>query len=156
MTDKHRVLAVDKDGFFIGAFEWSAKRKTPTFNPKWVLIDPEHYEEGCENKRWAFKQKVWVGPDTDIVIVDKHGVRRKKKKVFKDRMPPVPAGFRIVTDPEPKQKGAKAYHCTKGKCWKFPERRVMISPDGEENTILVRPDALPKMAKGWKLKKEPK
>lgn len=149
----YRIVAVDRDGFFIGAFQWAKDRKTPTFNQKWVLLDPEVYEEGCEGKRWAFKQKKWVGPDTDIVIVDANGMRRKRRKVFKDRMPIVPDGYRTVTEPEPKERARKAYHCPKDGCWKFPERRVLIDPNGKETVILVRPDALPKYPKGWRLKK---
>lgn len=148
MNEKHKGVVVDREGFFIGAFTWSASEPAPNFKTNEtglrLLTEPEALSIESPAGRWDAKGKKWHYPTERHWVVarrqDKPGIGELlgSRLVWPKRLPALPEGQVWVAVEPPEHRAQMPLWAFEAQEWRFPIRRAIADADGLiVNTVCV-------------------
>jgi len=139
-----RGIAVDRQGYFVAAFEWPANGPRPRLNPKgtlekdkliWLTL-PEALADPQPNGKWDADNLVWLLPDTPAYEVlqrpDKPNfwTLQGSKNVWPEKLPDLPSGRKWILTPPPQTRSQRPVWSDSAGEWKLPQRRMIVDAEG--------------------------
>ena len=162
MTELNRGVAVDAQGYFVGAFTWPAGTPSPKLNSKGtpkaeqlkLLLTEAALAVPSEKARWDFATETWSLPTERFFVVDEATGRKVSGSLqWRERLPGLRPGLVYVEVPPPAATSRKPLWNSEARAWEFPRRVALIDEDGLcanvalENPMTTTPDV--EVPAGW-------
>ena len=162
MTELNRGVAVDAQGYFVGAFTWPTGTPSPKLNSKGtpkaeqlkLLLTEAALAVPSEKARWDFATETWSLPTERFFVVDEATGRKVSGSLqWRERLPGLRPGLVYVEVPPPAATSRKPLWNSEARAWEFPRRVALIDEDGLcanvalENPMTTTPDV--EVPAGW-------
>lgn len=139
-----RGIAIDRQGFFVAAFQWPKGKKRPQLNPKGTaekdkltwLTSAEALADPKPEGKWDPDNLVWLLPDTPACEVlqrqDKPNfwTLQGQQLVWPEKLPDLPDGRKWVLKSPPENRAKRPVWSDADGEWVFPSCRMAVCSKG--------------------------
>lgn len=143
-VEYEKGVAVDRDGFFVAAYQWPKGTPRPKLNQKgtpesaklsWLTM-PEATADPVEGGKWDAVNLVWLTPSTPAFEVLQRADRpgfwtlQGKRLVWPEKVPPLQPGRKWVFVAPPETRARRPVWSDAADDWVLPARRMIVDGSG--------------------------